>query len=146
MDVFRPPKNQTSDRISYGLNIYFKKPHRFSDDPSQGGGPFCPNQPYSSMQWGCMGAPPKMQVNLTDYVVANLKEVVFCRCGMDYLRSFPRNDDLTIGSFRVNLDYLIYQSMKKTQETDGKSLMEMSVLKAKGQQQMAKQIQQVADD
>ena len=75
-----------------------------------------------------------------------MREVVFCRYGMDYLRTFPRPDDLTIGSFRVNLDYLIWQSMKKTQESDGKSLMEMSVLKAKGQQQMAKQIQSVADD
>ena len=43
MDVFRPPKNQASDHIAYGLNIYFKKPHKFSMDPDQGEGPLAAN-------------------------------------------------------------------------------------------------------
>ena len=56
------------------------------------------------MQWGVMGCPPNKQIYLTDYVVDNIKDVVFCRYGYEYLKSFPRNDDLTIASFRVNLD------------------------------------------
>jgi hypothetical protein len=43
-----------------------------------------------------------------DYVRKNLKDVVFSRYGMDYLKSFPRVDDLAIGSYKINLDYLIF--------------------------------------
>ena len=43
-----------------------------------------------------------------DYVKKNLKDVVFCRYGMEYLKSFPRVDDLAIGSYKINLDYLIF--------------------------------------
>lgn len=74
------------------------------------------------------------RVNLTRYVVGQLPNIVFCRYGMDYLRSFPRNDDLTICSYRVNIDYLLLQKLKKTQDNDSKSIHEMSILKAKGQQ------------
>ena len=49
-----------------------------------------------------------MQENLTDYVASNIKDKVFCRYGMDYLKSFPRIDDLAIGSYRINLDYIIF--------------------------------------
>jgi hypothetical protein len=55
-----------------------------------------------------MGAPVKIQENLTDYVTSNIKDVVFCRYGIEYLKSFPRIDDLAIGSYKINLDYLIF--------------------------------------
>jgi len=38
-----------------------------------------------------------------------MEEVVFCRYGIDYLKSFPRNDDVSLCSYRINLDYLIYK-------------------------------------
>lgn len=86
-----------------------------------------------------MGCPPKLQKNLTDYVVQNLKEVVYCRYGLDYLKSFPRCDDLAIGSYKINLDYLIFQKQKQNIDADNKwSLIEMSFLKTKGQHQMNK--------
>ena len=86
------------------------------------------------MQWGTGGCHPGIRVNLTKYVVSQLPNVVFCRYGIDYLRSFPRNDDVTICSYRVNIDYLLLQTLKKTQDNDSKSIHEMSMLKAKGQQ------------
>lgn len=119
--------------------MYFKKPHKHSEDPDQGGGEFAPNQTFSSQPWGVMGAPLKLQENLTDYVTSNLKEVVFCRYGIEYLKSFPRLDDLAIGSFRINLDYLIFQKQKQNVNSETKnSLVEMSFLKTKGQHQMNK--------
>jgi len=88
-----------------------------------------------------MGAPLNKQINLTEYVVNNLREVVFCRYGMDYLKSFPRMDDLAIGSYKINLDYLIFQKQKQVQTSETKnSLIEMSFLKTKGQHQMNKQL------
>ena len=59
-----------------------------------------------------MGCPVAKQTNLTDYVVSNIKNIVFCRFGLDYLKQFPRLDDLAIGSYRINLDYLIFQKQK----------------------------------
>ena len=93
--------------------MYFKKYHPFSDDADQGGGPLAPNQTFLSQPWGFMGCPPAKQINLTDYVVDNIKNVVFCRFGLDYLKQFPRVDDLAIGSYRINLDYLIFQKQKQ---------------------------------
>jgi len=55
-----------------------------------------------------MGCPANKQENITEYVVSNLKNVVFCRYGMDYLKTFPRGDDLSICSYKINLDYLIF--------------------------------------
>lgn len=52
---------------------------------------------------------------------------------MDYLKSFPRMDDVAIGSYRINLDYLMLQKQKMTQHADDKNnLVEVSFLKAKG--------------
>jgi hypothetical protein len=60
------------------------------------------------MPWGINGCPQTKQEVLMDYVKKNLKDVVFCRYGMEYLKSFPRVDDLAIGSYKINLDYLIF--------------------------------------
>lgn len=68
-----------------------------------------PNQPFLSMPWGFNGCPVDKQKNITDYVRQNIASVVYCRYGMEYLRSFPRVDDLAIGSYKINLDYLIFQ-------------------------------------
>lgn len=44
MDVYKPRvSTQQHDCLYYGLNMYFKKPHRFSEDPTQGGGDFAAN-------------------------------------------------------------------------------------------------------
>ena len=59
-----------------------------------------------------MGCPPKLQYNLTDYVTDNIKVVLYCRYGLEYLKSFPRGDDVAIGSYRINLDVLIFQKQK----------------------------------
>lgn len=112
LDFYKPKVNVSHECISFGLNMYFKKPHAFSDDPDQGGGDLAPNQTFTSQPWGVMGCPAKLQKNLTDYVVQNIKDVVFCRYGLDYLKSFPRCDDLAIGSYKINLDYLIFQKQK----------------------------------
>ena len=89
--------------------MYFKKNHEFSGAPDQGGGEFAPNQSCSSQPWGVMGCPVNKLVNITDYVRKNMKDVVFSRYGLEYLKSFPRMDDLAIASYRINLDYLIFQ-------------------------------------
>ena len=86
----------------------FKKYHEFSDNPDQAGGEFGLNQKADSLTWGNMGCPPNQQENLTSYVKNNIKDVIFCRYGIEYLKSFPRNDDLAIGSYKINLDYLIF--------------------------------------
>ena len=59
-----------------------------------------------------MGCPVNKQENITDYVVDNLKNVVFCWYGMEYLKTFPRADDLSICSYKINLDYLIFQKQR----------------------------------
>ena len=33
LDVYKPRVNINHDVVSYGLNMYFKKPHKFSQDP-----------------------------------------------------------------------------------------------------------------
>jgi hypothetical protein len=64
---------------------------------------------------------------------------VFCRYGMEYLKSFPRQDDLAIGSYKINLDYLIFQKQKQVANNESnKTLMEMNFLKTKGIAQMNK--------
>ena len=108
MEIYRPKRVTKNDLVSYGLNMYFKKYHEFSADPDQAGGDLAPNQTFTSQPWGTMGCPPQKQENLTDYVIKNIKNVVFCRYGMDYLKQFPRIDDLQIGSYRINLNYLIF--------------------------------------
>lgn len=59
-----------------------------------------------------MGCPSNLQENLTTYVKSNIKNVVFSRYGLEYLKTFPRNDDLAIGSYKINLDHLIFQKKK----------------------------------
>ena len=55
------------------------------------------------------------------------------------MKSFPRCDDLAIGSYKINLDYLIFQKQKQNADAENKrSLIEMSFLKTKGQHQMNK--------
>ena len=81
----------------------------FSSDPEQGGGELNVNQSCSSQPWGVMGCPGSKQENLCEYIKSNLKHVVYCRYGLDYLKSFPRADDMAIGSIKINLDYLIFQ-------------------------------------
>ena len=134
-DIYRTKVKKNEDfTVNYGLNMYFKKAHRFSEDPEQAGGDLAPNQPFLSMPWGTNGCPPNKQVNITDYVRKNMKDIVFCRYGIEYLRSFPRMDDLAIGSYRINLDYLIFQRQRQVGDTDNNaSLVGMSFLKTKGQ-------------
>jgi hypothetical protein len=84
------------------------------------------------MPWGVMGCPVAKQENITDYVRKNIKDVVFSRYGMEYLRSFPRCDDLAIGSYRINLDYLIFQKQRHLDTDNNASLVGMSFLKTKG--------------
>jgi hypothetical protein len=58
---------------------------------------------------------------------------------MEYLKSFPRQDDLAIGSYKINLDYLIFQKQKQVANNESnKTLMEMNFLKTKGIAQMNK--------
>ena len=64
------------------------------------------------MQWGINGCPPSKQIWLCDYVIENLKSVVYCRYGREYLKSFPRNDDVAIGSYKINVENLILQKLK----------------------------------
>lgn len=59
---------------------------------------------------------------------------------MEYLRSFPRCDDLAIGSYRINLDYLIFQKQRHLDTDNNASLVGMSFLKTKGQVEMNRQI------
>mmetsp|Transcript_21220 Transcript_21220/g.32877 ORF Transcript_21220/g.32877 Transcript_21220/m.32877 type:complete len:94 (+) Transcript_21220:1283-1564(+) len=60
---------------------------------------------------------------------------------MDYLKSFPRADDLAIGSIKINLDYLIFQKQRQNNNSETKtSLVEMNFLKTKGQHQLNKQM------
>lgn len=98
--------------------MYFKNPHEFHSDPDQGGGDLAPNQPTTNMPWGVMGCPAAKQEVLVDYVVKNIKNVVFCRYGWDYLNSFPRHDDMAIGSYRINLNNLIFTKQKDLEDTD----------------------------
>ena len=107
-EIYRSKITVKHECVNYGLNMYFKKNHEFSQDPDQAGGDLAPNQTQLTQPWGVNGCPVAKQENITDYVRENLKSVVFSRYGMDYLKSFPRIDDLAVGSFRINLDYLIF--------------------------------------
>jgi hypothetical protein len=51
---------------------------------------------------------------------------------MEYLKSFPRVDDIAIGSFSINLDYLIFQKQRHLDSDNNASLVGMSFLKTKG--------------
>lgn len=139
-EILKQRVTQSDDYVNYGINMYFKQPHVFSWNPDQGGGELAPNQAYSSMPWGVMGCPSSKQEILTDYVTRNMKKVVFCRYGLEYLHSFPRNDDTAIASFRINLDYLIFQKQKHFDNNTDSNLVGLSFLKTKGQHEMNKQI------
>ena len=108
LELFKPKVTISHDKVNFGLNMYFKQVHKFGFAPNQGEGALAPNQAFLSQPWGAMGCPVAKQENITEYVVANLKNVVFCRYGMDYLKTFPRADDLSICSYKINLDYLIF--------------------------------------
>jgi len=84
------------------------------------------------MPWGANGCPPAKQENLTMFVKKNIKDVVFCRYGMEYLKSFPRLDDIAIGSYKINLDHLVFQRQKDLDSDNNAHLVGMSFLKAKG--------------
>ena len=43
MDVYVPKVTVLHESVSYGLNMYFKKAHKFSMNPEQAGGPLAPN-------------------------------------------------------------------------------------------------------
>ena len=58
---------------------------------------------------------------------------------MDYLKSFPRGDDMAIGSFKINLDYLIFQKQKQLSAENEDNIVGMSFLKTKGQFQNQQQ-------
>jgi hypothetical protein len=70
------------------------------------------------------------------FVKENIKDVVFCRYGMDYLKTFPRVDDIAIGSYKINLDHLVFQRQKDLDSDNNAHLVGMSFLKAKGQVEM----------
>lgn len=59
------------------------------------------------MPWGVNGCPASKQEPLISYVRNNLTQVVYCRYGVDYLKSFRADDDIAMGSYRINLDHLI---------------------------------------
>ena len=84
------------------------------------------------MPWGVNGCPPNKQENLTMFVKKNIKDVVFCRYGMEYLKTFPRPDDIAIGSYKINLDHLVFQRQKDLDSDNNAHLVGMSFLKAKG--------------
>ena len=42
LDVYKPRVTATDDCVNYGLNMYFKKPHKSSENPQQGGGDLAP--------------------------------------------------------------------------------------------------------
>ena len=112
--------------------MYFKKAHKFKDDPDQGGGDLDPNQLTSSMPWGVMGCPQQKQELLTDYLKSNISKVVYSRYGYDYLKTFPRSDEMAVGSFKINLDYLIFQKQKQLKNEEDMNLVGLSFLKTKG--------------
>ena len=58
LDVYRPKINVNHECVSYGLNMYFKKPHKCSEDPDQAGGDLAQNQTFLSQPWGIGGCPP----------------------------------------------------------------------------------------
>ena len=43
LEVYKPKVSTTYEYVNFGLNMYFKKPHKFSLDPGQGGGDLAPN-------------------------------------------------------------------------------------------------------
>lgn len=51
---------------------------------------------------------------------------------MEYLKSFPRVDDIAIGSYKINLDHLVFQRQKDLDSDNNAHLVGMSFLKAKG--------------
>lgn len=134
--MYRTKQKTKNDRVSYGINMFFKQPHEFSEDANQGGGELAQSQTVPVMKWGSGGCPIDKQENLTDYVTMNMKNVVFCRYGLDYLHEFPRDDDIAIGSFRINLDYLICQKQKFIDQDFNNNIIGMSFLKTKGQLEM----------
>lgn len=60
-EIYRTKVKAKNDVVNFGLNMYFKQPHKFSSDPDQAGGKLAPNQTFSSQPWGCMGCPPQKQ-------------------------------------------------------------------------------------
>lgn len=141
-DIYLSKLTVKHECVNFGLNMYFKKYHEFSSSPHQAGGGLNlgsrPPPPVvvttNGVHWGINGIQtPEKQENLTEYVRANLKNVVYCRYGLDYLRSFPRADDLAMGSYKINLDYLMFQKSKHLAAEDNGNLVGMSFLKTKGQ-------------
>ena len=49
------------------------------------------------------------------------------------MKSFPRADDMAIGSVKINLDYLIFQKQKLLSAENEDNIVGMSFLKTKGQ-------------
>jgi hypothetical protein len=144
---FTPPpeiyktKVVKNDTVSYGMNMWIKQPTEFDMDPEQGGGDLAPNQTFSSQPWGTTGCPPHRKEHIMDYILANMKSVVYCRYGLDYLHDFPISDELAIGSYRINLDHLIFQRQKNIDSDNNNSILSLSFLKQRSQVEMNKQIQ-----
>jgi len=49
MEIFKPKVSISHEqKVNFGLNMYFKKAHKFGFDPSQGKGDLAPNQTFLS--------------------------------------------------------------------------------------------------
>ena len=49
MEIFKPKVSIAHEqKVNFGLNMYFKKAHKFGFDPSQGKGDLAPNQTFLS--------------------------------------------------------------------------------------------------
>ena len=98
--------------VKYGINLCFKKYQKFSNDIDSGSGPLGEKQTCPTVAPLGMGIKTSDKQSLEKYVRENVDSVVFCRYGFEYLKSFPRQDDLAIGSFKINLDNLIFNRQK----------------------------------
>jgi len=105
LEIYKPRIQVDQFIVKYGLNLCFKKYHKFSTNPDQGGGPFGERQNVPTVT---IWSKTVEKIKLVSYVCESLNDVVYCRYGLDYLKSFPRNDDMAIGSFKINVDNLIF--------------------------------------
>eukprot|EP00347_Sterkiella_histriomuscorum_P008119 403346302 len=111
--------------------MYFKKIEPFSQDPSSGGGILNPPQPKDpnklkeqelisiALMNGTQPPQRPPLLRLNDYVQQKLDNVVYCRYGLDYMHNFNFKDNVPIGSYKINLDQLIYHKQKLLQEDGG---------------------------
>ena len=86
----------------------FEKLPKFSLDPKQGGGELGSS---NSLTYNLNFPTNPSDPTLTEYVVENFDSVVFCRYGLEYLKQFPRDDEMPVCSFNIDM-------MKKLQNKE----------------------------